>query len=123
MAFFGTNKKDNKQTLSYRWAMFGISIRDRIRNAEIRRKLKTNQRAQESGTTQLETGHIAKQDSTKCTNKLVRWHSRDTPKETWEDLKEGRETTSMRSQGDPGFKLPKVERHGKVWNRPTFKTG
>lgn len=84
--------------------MVGINLRGKILNEEIR-ITDVLKRITELNI----AGNIARQDPTRCANRFVRWRPRITRRNVG------------RSQEKTGVKQLKIEKHGKIWKRPTFK--
>lgn len=73
-------------------AMLGISIRDRIRNEEIRRRTKVTDVIRYMAEMKWRwAGHVARQDNSRWSNKVIHWRPRETrrsrgrPQKRWLD--------------------------------------
>ena len=89
-------------------AMLNISLRDKIRNVEIRRRTKVNDVMEEIAANKWRwAGHVARQDSNRWTLKTLQWRPRETkrsrgrPQRRWvDDIRETAGRNWMRQARD-----------------------
>ncbi|CAH2218440.1 jg4419 [Pararge aegeria aegeria] len=99
----------------------GVSLRDQIRNEEIRRRTRVTDIAQRVSKSQW-VGHIARRTDGRWDSKVLEWQPR-TGKRSVGRPQPGGQTTSSESRGAAGYKRPRIVELGSPYKRPMSSSG
>ncbi|CAG9124695.1 unnamed protein product [Plutella xylostella] len=104
-------------------AMLGLSLRDRIRNEEIRRRTKVTDMAYQVSKLKCQwAGHIARRTDGRWSRRVLEWRPRTgkrsvrRPSTRWTD-------DIVKSAGSTGCGPPPIGQGGNHWGRPMFSSG